>query len=132
MSCHSCSCGSSEGSCHSHAHKNKGCGCSCHSCTCCSGHEQEEGCNPERLLAVADMAWLEVLKEKIKQNILASDHRIDAIAKIVGESNREYWQLEMAKAKIDEKYECKLSSIMDGSCSSCDDQSKSKADKRGK
>jgi hypothetical protein len=112
---HSGHCSGSCGS-ESHRHGHSHCGCSCHSCTCCSHHEHEEGCDSERLLAIADMAWVEVLKDKIKQNILTSDHRIDEIAKIVAETNRDFWRLEMAQASTEEHYDRRISEIMGDAC----------------
>ena len=119
MSCH-------DQSCHSH-HEAQGCGCSCHSCTCCSDGHEERGCDPHRLLAIADAAWLEALKEKIKQNILASDHQIDEIAKIIGETNCDLWHQKLAKVKTEKKYESRLCELMDKincSDSKCNDPNK--------
>lgn len=116
MSCHdqSCkNCGSH--SCHSHG-GSEGCGCSCHSCTCCS-QNQGGGCDHgKKLLEIADLAWMEALKEKIKQHILASDHKIDEIAKIVGEANRDLWRHKMDKVKVKENYECRLLEAMGKGC----------------
>jgi len=65
------------------------------------------------LLAVADVAWMEVLKEKIKEHILASDHKINDMAKIVAQTNHERWHHKMAKQKCMENYEESLSELFD-------------------
>jgi len=63
------------------------------------------------LLDIADEAWMEVLKEKIKEHIRANDHKIDELAKIVSEINRERWHHKIAKHQICEDYEKRLQSL---------------------
>jgi len=47
---------------------------------------------PEKLLCLADEAWKEVLKEKIKQEIeKASGPKLSALAKLVAETNHRRW-----------------------------------------
>lgn len=122
------SCDSHDNSCMSGAHSHGSscggnqCKCSCHSCTCCSGHHDEQAnCSDKakHLLEVADMAWMELLKEKIKEHIANSDHKIDELAKIVAEANRERWHQKMAKAKNCEQYERKLSELFGCGDSKC-------------
>jgi hypothetical protein len=117
---HSGHCCESSGCHHSshHSHEDNHCHCHCHHGSCCDeSHMEEEECDSERLLAIADMAWAEVLKEKIKEHIRASDKRIDEIAKIVSETNRAYWHQEISRSKTDENYAFRLSEIMHaGSC----------------
>lgn len=101
--CNHGSCNTSQGGLAHH----KSCGCSCHDCQCCSnqGHEEEEGCP---LLHLANEAWMEVLKEKIKERIRATDKKIDEIATIVAETNRDLWHQKMAKDNLKEAYEERL------------------------
>lgn len=95
-----------------HSHQ---CSCSCHHkhChSCCHNHlEEEESDDTSQLLELANEAWREVLKEKIKENIRASDHKIDKMANIVAEANRAYWHHKIAASKINEHYEIKLNDL---------------------
>lgn len=52
-----------------------------------------ECCNaPEKLLCLADEAWKEVLKDKIKQEIEKnSGAKLDALAKLVANANQQKW-----------------------------------------
>ncbi|MBA3722067.1 MAG: hypothetical protein H0W88_06680 [Parachlamydiaceae bacterium] len=69
----------------------------------------------QQLLNLANIAWMEVLKEKIKEHIRATDSKIDEMAKIVAESNREYWHAKMAEGKAKEHYETRLSQLFNHS-----------------
>lgn len=96
----------SQGSC---GCKGSGCSCSCHKCNCCSEGGGKGSCDKmEKLLALADVAWMEVLKDKIKERILSSDHKIDEIASIVAEVNKDLWHQKMAKLKTKEDFEQRL------------------------
>lgn len=66
--------------------------------------QEEECCNlHERLLDLADEAWLEVVKEKIKKEIEAScGDKLNKVAKLVAETNKAKWG-----AKISAKQHCK-------------------------
>lgn len=59
---------------------------------------------PEKLLCLADEAWKEVVKEKIKKEIeKSSGAKLDAIAKLVAETNHRKWSyLIEGKQKCDE------------------------------
>lgn len=78
------------------------CGCQCHV-------KQEESCHSEGkgefahcLLEAADEAWMEVLKDKIKEHILATQNeRMTELAKIVSEGNSQRW-----KNKMEKKHGC--------------------------
>ncbi len=88
----------------------------CHQKSCCS-HEHEQaccseksGCHPkhdcthenytEKLLELADEAWREILKEKIKQQIMtAQGAHIEQLAKLIAESNQSKWKHKMAAKK---------------------------------
>lgn len=52
-----------------------------------------ECCNmPEKLLCLADEAWKEVVKDKIKQEIeKTAGAKLDALAKLVAEGNHKKW-----------------------------------------
>jgi hypothetical protein len=59
---------------------------------------------PEKLLCLADEAWREVLKEKIKAEIeKTSGAKLDALAKLAAETNHRRWShLIQGKQKCDE------------------------------
>jgi len=86
--------------------KEKSCTCGC-GCDCGSkgqGHTDGEGhCHcTEKFLAIADEAWKEVLKEKIKAKIIArKEEHIEKLAEIVAAANGEKW-----KHKISAKMKC--------------------------
>lgn len=93
------------------------CGCSCHQKGSC-GSQQSCESNADKFLALADQAWMEVLKEKIKENIKANSKHLDELAGLIAEANHERW-----KKKIDAKsccgsFEEKLKSFFKQSCSS--------------
>ena len=90
-----------------HEHKNEGCTCGC-GCGCGdnkhSHHSHGDGeCNcAEKFLELADEAWAEVLKEKIKNKIIAhKGEHLDKLAEIVAIANGEKW-----KNKISSKTKC--------------------------
>lgn len=93
------SCGSSKSKC--------GCGCSCSSCSTCCGSQQ--GKFADELLKIADQAWMEVLKEKIKDEIrqLSNDH-LSQMAKLVAEANHVRWKEKMKARKDIHDYEDQL------------------------
>jgi len=104
-----CSNGSNHHDHHGHHHHHDSCGCCDDSCTCpcheevCA--EEEECCSAESLLAIADCAWAEVLKEKIKDHIRSNDKKIDQLAKIVAEANHKRWKHKMQKDLCCSEYE---------------------------
>jgi hypothetical protein len=78
--------------------------CHSHECSQCAEmkHQMVDCCSiAHQLVAVADQAWLEVLKEKIMDHIRSSDSKIDQIAEIVAEANHHRWQ-----NKLSEKQNC--------------------------
>jgi predicted metal-dependent hydrolase len=87
--------------------KNCGCGCGCYSqCnqSCCPCHTKQTDCSHSEeekasyFLEVADEAWQEVLKDKIKEHILKTQNdRMDKLAKIVAEANNRRWKNKMEK-----------------------------------
>lgn len=73
-----------------------------HAC-CCHQHSHDESCCnkghhehddfPHKLLEMADEAWMEVLKEKIKAHVEAtSGAKLEKLAKIVAEANNSRWE----------------------------------------
>lgn len=102
-------CDSHEESCCNHGF-DEHCGCHCHDqcsshhCGCCGDehHHQEFS---EELLDLADEAWMEILKDKIKQQILSnSGDYLDKLAKIVSDSNRERWKNIMSDKRSHEDF----------------------------
>lgn len=89
------------GECNMHSHgydheKSCSCGCGC-GCDCgCKGrhHHHENECNcAEKFLMIADEAWKEVLKEKIKSKILThKGEHIEKLAEIIAKANGEKWK----------------------------------------
>lgn len=91
-----------------HQHHGEGdcsCGCGC-GCGCGSHHHHgEEGCHcTDKFLAIADEAWKEVLKEKIKAKILThKGEHMEKLAEIIAMANGEKWKhLISAKTKSNE------------------------------
>lgn len=76
---------------------------------CC--HTQKESCHDHHyeeskfdwLLEIADEAWTEVLKDKIKEHILKNQgKKMDELAEIVSEANGARW-----KHKMEKKQKCR-------------------------
>lgn len=87
------------------------CCCSCHSqkkegeCQSEKGHEEFS----KFLFEIADCAWTEVLKEKIKEHILATQgDRMNELAKMVSEANSQRWKSKMEKKKSCNEFKEKL------------------------
>jgi|EndMetStandDraft_5_1072996.scaffolds.fasta_scaffold1216189_1 hypothetical protein len=92
-----------------HHHHGDSC-CSESECPCCTGeescqlhkhhHPHEEGGFAQDLLDLADDAWMEVLREKIKDNIVKNHGKnLDKLAQLISESNSERWKFKLAKQK---------------------------------
>ena len=94
--CPTCSCGSqnvSQGSCHGDVHHH---------------HEHEDFA--QTLLDMADDAWMEVLKEKIREQIrTTSGKHLEGLAKLVAESNKERWKHKLEKNRITHDYKTNIS-----------------------
>jgi len=96
---------------HSHEHHHEGsCGCGS-DCSCGCGsktHEHKDsGCScncAEKFLDLADEAWKELLKERIKAKILAKKgEHIEKLAELVAKANGEKWKhMISAKTKAHE------------------------------
>lgn len=78
------------------------CGCQCH-------HGQEHGHFSDQLLGLADEAWMELLKEKIKQKIQeTTGQHLDQLASLVATANHNRWNSKMELMKNKEDFEAKL------------------------
>lgn len=114
----------------SDSHCGDHCHCSSHHHHCCDhsyhsgagsfhehSHHHHHGCDfAQRFLEIADEAWIEVLKEKIKENIRKNDPKIDEIARIVAEANNEKWKKKTSSHKCCENYEHQLHAIFENCC----------------
>lgn len=102
------------GSCSHHHHEEEYCDCcgkKSHECSCCC-QEEHPGHYSDELLALADEAWFEVLKEKIKEQIeKTSGKNLDAMAKLVSEANHERWKGKMAETTARSEFDAKLQSL---------------------
>ncbi len=107
MSCDKGSCSSphSNSSCHCDCHK--GCGCSCHNK---SQGAEGECCVSDPLIQLADQAWMELMKEKIKAQFQASSgSKMDGVAKVLASACGAKWQLKMATKQHRDDYKKNLS-----------------------
>lgn len=96
-----------------HDHEDHHCGCN--SCGCCDAsheachhHHHHSKCHSStdyhdfahKLIEMADQAWMEVLQEKIREQVRAMNGKhLDELAKQVAEANNERWKLKMAVEK---------------------------------
>lgn len=93
----------------------------CSSTECCTtdskGNNDHECTMHEELLALADEAWMELLKEKIKGEIEKSGGaHMDKIAKLVADANCAKWgDMIAAKTKCN-AYKESLKALMSGDC----------------
>lgn len=111
MSCHH---HGSEGNCqegepHHHYHEDGSiCACSHH-----EHHHHHSHKYSNDLLALADEAWMEVLKEKIKDQIRATSSRhLDQMAKLVTDVNHFRWKHKMEEKSNEEEFENKLRELL--------------------
>lgn len=74
-------------------------------------------CNyAEKFLELADHAWMELLKEKIKEHINQSHTNIDELARLIAEANHERWQKKMEDKQCCGGYEEKLKNFFKQAC----------------
>jgi hypothetical protein len=93
--------------CHTHGDHQCCCSSHSHSGNCCHehhSHDCQEGHDHQdfahRLIELADHAWMEVLQEKIKEQIIQTHGKhLDELAKLVADSNHERWNYKMAVDK---------------------------------
>lgn len=92
--------------------------CTTESCATAPKTNGDCECNMhEELLALADDAWMELLKDKIKAEIeKANGPHMDKIAKLVADANCAKWgNMIQAKVKCNE-YKENLKALMIGGC----------------
>lgn len=88
----------------SHEHHHSG-SCPC----CCHHHEHEHGHFSDELLALADEAWMELLKEKIKQKIQeTTGQHLDHLAALVSTANHNRWNNKLGINKTKEEFQAKV------------------------
>lgn len=88
------------------------CGCQCH-----SGAVKHGECDyPAKFLELADQAWMEVLKEKIKEQIKTDAKHMDELARLISEANKERWHRKMANKQQNCNYEEKLKQFFSSAC----------------
>lgn len=80
----------------------------------CSTVGKEQECNlHEKLLCLADEAWKEVLKEKIKVEIeKSSGEKLTKLAKVVAEANGRKWQFMIQGKKACDDYKHQVRSLL--------------------
>lgn len=86
--------------------------CPTNPCATTSGGSEE--CNmPEKLIQLADEAWEELLKDKLKAHIQAQKgKKLDDLAKLVAEANDARWKhLIQGKLKCEE-FKTRLKSLL--------------------
>lgn len=78
------------------------------------GGAQEQECNVhEKLLCLADEAWKEVLKDKIKAEIeKSSGAKLNALAKLVAETNGRRWQGMIQAKKACDDYKSQVRTLL--------------------
>lgn len=93
-------------SCHDHEEEHHH---HCHS----HDHHEHQHTYADELLAVADEAWEELLKDKIKEEILkTSGEKLTEIAKLVNQTNHDRWNGIMAEKNSEETYEVRLRNLL--------------------
>lgn len=74
-------------------YSSKGCNCGC-GCSC-----------SDKFLKLADEAWMEVLKEKIKCQIIAhKSEQMDKLAEVIAKANGEKWKHKIASKTKNNDY----------------------------
>lgn len=98
---------------HCHHHDHDEC-CSHHHHECCGEDHEHHASYSEAFLELADEAWMEVLKEKIKDHIRAKDARINELATIIAEANHERWKQKMVGKHGCDSFKEKLHHYFEG------------------
>lgn len=94
--------------CHSHDHDH--CCCHSHHHCCDHHHHPEEGDFAKELLEMADDAWMEVLHDKIKEQVIASHSgQLDKLAKLVADTNSDRWKEKLKMKKDCDDFKDKVS-----------------------
>lgn len=77
----------------------------------CHSHHHEK--YSDELLALADEAWMEILKDKIKEQILKrSGKNLDEMAKLVSDANHERWKHKIKEFGGKDEFEKKLHDLL--------------------
>ena len=95
----------------------------CSNDSCCTTTESsncgtdQECCDmPEKLIAIADEAWYEVVKDKIKKEIEATcGEKLDKLAQIVASANNQRWTHQIQGKVLCEEYKNNIKELF-GSC----------------
>lgn len=95
-------------------HKEGSCGCGSDNCGCSTTGK----CNcADKFLELADAAWTELLKEKIKHKINAKKgEHLEKLAEIVAKANGEKWKNKMSSKTNSQEFKNSLKEFF----SSCD------------
>jgi len=97
----------------------------CNDNCCCTGETNEEieadgdeCCNiHEILLDLADEAWYEAVKDRIRKEIESNcGDRLDELAKIVSDANRQRWQQKVESKVKCEEYKGKVRAFFTSGC----------------
>ena len=105
---------------HHHCHNKECSACSSNghhheSCCKCHDHHHHDGEHEgfaKQLLELADEAWMELLHEKVKKRIEATNGaKLDQLAQIVADANNARWQSKLAKEKGCEEFEEKVANF---------------------
>lgn len=104
-----------EETCHHEHHHSAECSC-CHEEICChhnnNHHHHEHPDFAHQLLEMADEAWMEVLKEKIKANIETKNGKqLDELANLVTDGNNIRWKNKIESQTEMMNYKDKISNF---------------------
>lgn len=115
-------CKCNQNSCSSEYNKcccSENCGCGCHQESSECSSECSSGSFAKTLLALADEAWMEVLKDKIKDEIIKnSGTQLTELARLVSTTNHKRWGEKMHAKQCCHDFEDQLKQVMGSSCSS--------------
>lgn len=89
------------------------CGCNCADCKCNHAECGSRSCDfSQHLLKLADEAWMEVLKEKVKEKIRESDGtNLDALAQLISDSNGQRWKNKIGAQKAMNEFKAQLENL---------------------
>ena len=95
---------------HCHDHQDSCCSHDHHQHSCCHEHHHEDFAH--QLLQLADEAWMEVLKEKIKEEVRQHNGpHLDALAKLVAETNNNRWKNKLGIQNTVEDFKGRLGDL---------------------
>lgn len=96
----------------SHEHSKHSCDCCCHrECDCPCHHRHAK--YSDQLLELADEAWMELVKEKIKEDILkhSGDH-ITKLAQLASRANHKRWNEKLSEKKNHDDFDDQLQKLI--------------------